>query len=337
MADAAWPVGTSPVVSVVCWSYNHEAYIAQAIESFLAQETSFPVEIIIHDDASTDRTADIARSYGEKYPRLFRNIIQPRNLLQNGRDINEPPYAHARGKYIAICEADDYWTREDKLQKQVDFLECHPECAGVFHRGHAVDARRNPIPFVWDNLDYHEAYDQSECIFDLRSGYPTAALVFRGSALRFPFPRYFLESPTDYTTDVMITESGTLGFLDFDGSAYRQHAGGTWSTLKLSEMQRCGVRRLISLYRDGALRRRHPRLLAHLIRQLDVAWWHHFIDEGSGWPGWFAALALVPRLLLPRNLALCLSWFLRGDCPVLFKARDLIRENVRNLSKAFRP
>lgn len=330
VTDAAWPVGTSPVVSIVCWSYNHEAFIAQAVDSFLAQETTFPVEIIIHDDASTDRTGDLARLYEEKIPQVFRNIIQPENLFQNGRNIDQPPYAHARGKYIAICEADDYWTRSDKLQRQVDFLETHPECAGVFHRGYAVNAERNRIPFVWDGLEYKERYDQSDCIFDLLSGYPTAALVFRRSALKFPFPRYFLECPTDFTTDVMLTESGTLGFLDFDGCAYRQHTGGTWSTLKVNEMQRCGVRRLISLYRDDALRRRHPRLFAHVIRQVDVAWWNHFIEKGSRWAGWFAALTLVPGLLLPRSLTLWLSWLFRSDCPVLFKARDLIRESLRN-------
>ncbi len=333
---AAWPDGTCPVVSIVCWSYNHEIYIAQAVDSFLAQETTFPVEIIIHDDASTDGTATIARLYEDRYPRIFRNIIQPENLFQKGFDINQPPYAHARGKYIAICEADDYWTRSDKLQRQVDFLETHPECAGVFHRGYAVNAERNRIPFVWDGLEYKERYDQSDCIFDLLSGYPTAALVFRRSALKFPFPRYFLECPTDFTTDVMLTESGTLGFLDFDGCAYRQHTGGTWSTLKASEMQRCGVRRLISLYRDDALRRRHPKLIAHVIRQVDVAWWNHFIEKGSGWAGWFAALTLVPGLLLPRSLTLWLSWLFRSDCPVLFKARDLIRESLRNFSKKLR-
>ena len=334
--DAAWPVGTNPVVSIVCWSYNHEAFIAQAIDSFLAQETTFPVEIIIHDDASTDRTGEIARLYEAKYLQVFRNIIQSRNLFQNGLDINEPPYAHARGKYIAICEADDYWTRDDKLQRQVDFLECHPECAGVFHRGHAVDANGNRIPFVWDNLDYQEAYDQSDCIFDLRSGYPTAALVFRKSALRFPFPRFFQEAPTDFTTDVMLTRSGTLGFLDFDGSAYRQHAGGTWSTLTLSEKRRCGVRRLIALYRDSGLRRQHPELLAQIIRQLDEVWWAHFSDRGSGWAGWGAALALVASLLLPGNLKPWLTWLGRSECPAVFKARDLMPLYRRSTAPARR-
>lgn len=337
VAEAVWPQGTRPMVTIVCWSYNHEAYISQALDSFLGQETTFPVEIIVHDDASTDKTAEVARRYGERHPALFRNILQPRNLFQNGQDINEPPYAQARGKYLALCEADDYWTRNDKLQRQVDFLETHPECAGVFHRGYAVNAERKRVPFVWDGLEYKERYDQSDCIFELLSGYPTAALVFRRSALRFPFPRYFQESPTDFTTDVMLTESGTLGFLDFEGSAYRQHSGGTWSTLTLSEMQGCGVRRLLALYRDDGLRRRHPGLFAHLMRQLDVAWWREFDERGGGWRGWLAAFALVPGLLWPAGSKLWLTWLLRGCCPVQFKARDLIREGFRGISGTFRP
>ncbi|HAF30218.1 MAG TPA: hypothetical protein DCG75_14345 [Bacteroidales bacterium] len=118
------PIKIPPLVSILCITYNHEQYISQAIEGFLIQKTKFPIEIIIHDDASTDNTAIIIRSYEEKSPNLFYNIYQIENQFSKGDgDVGKIAFSAARGKYIALCEGDDYWTDPYKLQKQVDFLE----------------------------------------------------------------------------------------------------------------------------------------------------------------------------------------------------------------------
>jgi glycosyltransferase involved in cell wall biosynthesis len=122
-----------PLVSICCLTYNHAPYIRDAIEGFLMQKTNFPIEILIHDDASTDGTADIIREYEAQYPDIIKPIYQTENQYSKG--INPYPafvYPLARGKYIALCEGDDYWIDPYKLQKQVDFLEANPEY-GLVH------------------------------------------------------------------------------------------------------------------------------------------------------------------------------------------------------------
>ena len=117
-----------PLVSIVCITYNHEKYIAQALEGFVIQKTNFPFEIIVHDDASTDNTAKIIKEYETKCPLLFSNIYQTENqYTKKNSDVSRIALNIAKGKYIALCEGDDYWIDPLKLQKQVDFLEGNPD------------------------------------------------------------------------------------------------------------------------------------------------------------------------------------------------------------------
>lgn len=115
------------MVSVACIAYNHEKYIRRALEGFVSQKTNFKYEIIVHDDASPDSTADIIREYEAKYPELIRAIYQTENQYSQGKSVRPFVAALVRGKYVAICEGDDYWTDPYKLQKQFDALEAHPE------------------------------------------------------------------------------------------------------------------------------------------------------------------------------------------------------------------
>ena len=112
------------MVSICCIVYNHEPYLRQCFDGFVMQQTTFPIEILVHDDASTDHSADIIREYTEKYPDLFKPIYQTENQYSKGISISfKYQFPRAKGKYIAVCEGDDYWTDPMKLQKQVDFLE----------------------------------------------------------------------------------------------------------------------------------------------------------------------------------------------------------------------
>lgn len=122
-----------PLVTVISITYNHEPYIRDCLEGFLMQKTNFPLEVIIHDDASTDHTSDIIREYYEKRPDLFHVIIERENQYSQGKSVSIPLYEMAQGKYIALCEGDDYWTDPLKLQKQFDFIETHPDCSLCFH------------------------------------------------------------------------------------------------------------------------------------------------------------------------------------------------------------
>lgn len=116
------------LVTVICTTYNHENYIRECLDGFIMQQTNFSFKIIVHDDASTDSTAQIVREYDSKYPHLFNNIYQTENQYSKGNnDVGKIVFGLANSKYIAVCEGDDYWVDPNKLQKQVDFLEANFE------------------------------------------------------------------------------------------------------------------------------------------------------------------------------------------------------------------
>ena len=121
-----------PLVTIRCLVYNHAPYLRQCLDGFVKQKTNFRFEALIHDDASTDGSANIIREYAERYPQIIKPIYAEKNRFSQFdgslfRILNE----QTKGKYVAYCEGDDYWISEDKLQKQVDFLESHPDFVGA--------------------------------------------------------------------------------------------------------------------------------------------------------------------------------------------------------------
>ena len=131
---SCWEDIENPIVSICCMTYNHEDYIEEALVSFLSQETNFPFEILIHDDASTDKTANIIKKYEKKFSSIIKPIYQTVNQKSIYKSGMNPRFnfSRAQGKYIAICDGDDYWTDPFKLLKQVDFLETHPDFSMCF-------------------------------------------------------------------------------------------------------------------------------------------------------------------------------------------------------------
>ena len=122
-------------VSVLCLAYNHERYIRETLEGFVIQKTDFTFEVLVHDDCSTDGTSQIIREYQEKYPAIIKPIYENENMYSKGLQIiTDILLSKASGKYIAFCEGDDYWTDADKLQKQYEALEKHPECSMSVHK-----------------------------------------------------------------------------------------------------------------------------------------------------------------------------------------------------------
>ncbi|MGW8461568.1 glycosyltransferase [Pseudomonas sp. CLCA07] len=121
-----------PVVSVVCVTYNHELYIASAIESFLSQKADFEYEIVVHDDSSTDKTGEVVCALCLKYPGRIKYIRQPKNMYSQGVKIFDLAFSYASGEFIAVCEGDDFWNDDKKLQKQFDYMRENPKCGAVF-------------------------------------------------------------------------------------------------------------------------------------------------------------------------------------------------------------
>ncbi|MFD1007301.1 glycosyltransferase family 2 protein [Oceanisphaera ostreae] len=133
-----------PVVSICCTTYNHESYIAEALKGFLIQETDFPFEILIHDDASTDRTASIIREYEVKYPKLIKSIYQSENQFSKGKVVNNYNFRSAKGHYLALCHGDDFWFDKEKLAKQVSVMkEYGASISG--HPAKEVDVANNEL------------------------------------------------------------------------------------------------------------------------------------------------------------------------------------------------
>lgn len=173
------------MVTIKCLAYNHEKYIERMLESCIAQKTNFKFEILVHDDASTDKTALIIKKYEKKYPDIVKPIYETENQYRKSGAIDKIMVPKMRGKYIAFCEGDDYWIDENKLQMQVDYLEKHPECSYTFHDAIIVwengKKRRNFFPEeilkspVWSRRN--KIY-KTEDIIEL--GFiPTASIVAR--------------------------------------------------------------------------------------------------------------------------------------------------------------
>ena len=231
-----WSEDTVPLVSISCITYNHENYIRDAIEGFLMQKTTFPVEILIHDDASTDKTASIVREYEEKYPQLIKPIYQTENQYSK-RDgtIGRIQRGRARGKYYAICEGDDYWTDPLKLQKQVEFLDNNPECSLVCHSiMDEIGSRLNTRQIV----DVNRYLTNEEIIIARGMITPTLSIVFRRKHLE-NLPKWVVTSPVGDIPLVfyLMTKGKVFCFKDIMG-VYRKYHATSWSNRKRNILQR---------------------------------------------------------------------------------------------------
>jgi len=343
VAEQFWPDGTEPVVSVFCMTYNHAAFVEDALQGFLMQRTTFPVEIFVHDDASTDGTAEILKAYAASYPKLFRTVLQvenqwskhaPHRFLRKAKLL--PPAAHLseqRGEFIAMCEGDDFWVDPMKLEKQFRFMRENPSCAGVFHRCLVVDAGKRQISDFWNGREYKARYSQKECLLDLGSAYATASLFFRKSSLQEGrSPSYYRKLPCDHTLDVFLTESGDLAFIDFVGSAYRKHPGGVWWSASSLEQQKILAERFLCFLSDPELRRRYSRgLVAALSGSYRSIWWAFY---KGGPASWMRAYARVLGLI--RDPAHYI-WFARYSVShgsvVRFTLGDLLKSGLRAIAK----
>lgn len=217
----------NPLVSVICITYNHEKYIKDAIDSFLSQRTNFDYEIIIHDDASTDNTADIIRQYEKKYPNKIHGIYQKKNQFsQKKKIVNDYAYPRCKGKYIALCEGDDYWIDTNKLQIQVDFMESHSECMMLAHDAICIDYMADKVypmhPY------YEDKYlSEDEVIIQYHGDVPTASTMYRKEAA--VLKDFFAECRLgDYAYELHAITKGRIYYSSRIMSVYRSMHEGSW-------------------------------------------------------------------------------------------------------------
>lgn len=226
----------TPKISVCCVTYNHVHFIEEALEGFVTQKTNFPFEVIIGDDCSTDGTTEVIRAYAQKYPEIIKPIFHNNNVgsYQNVIDVANK----CSGEYVAVCDGDDYWIDENKLQKQVDFMDTHTELAMCFH----------PVIIKYEDSSQkdtifpkprHRFYKNTLDINDLlkynfiQTNSVVYRWVFNNNSLENVLPKSIL--PVDYYLHLSHASKGKIGFLPDVMAVYRRHSNGIWHGVNSSD------------------------------------------------------------------------------------------------------
>jgi glycosyltransferase involved in cell wall biosynthesis len=227
-------------VSVSMITYNHEKFIAQAVDSVLAQKTDFDYEILIGEDDSSDRTREIVKAYKEEYPEKIRLFLNDRKnvIYIDGRPTGRWNFVnnlkHAHGHYVALLEGDDYWTSPDKLQRQVDFLDSHPDCAICFHAVRKLyeDENRDVQSF---NPSVSKEISTIEDLFE--QNFMAACSVMFRNRLFGEFPDWYYTVPVgDWPLHILNAQYGNIGYIEQEMAVYRIHSGGLWSSVTVVRM-----------------------------------------------------------------------------------------------------
>lgn len=227
------------MVSINCLAYNHEKYIRKCLDGFIMQKTNFKFEVLVHDDASTDKTAEIIREYELKYPDIIKPVYQTENQYCKHINISKSyQFPRAKGKYWASCEGDDYWSDPLKLQKQFDIMEENPDCVFSMHRVRCINENgektENTIPAIKMEtvIMTPKEFLESLCC---RKGtyYQTSSFFYRKdlSPIAFlselPFRR--VTSFSDFPIQLYFATKGNFVYIDEEMSCYRLNSIGSWS------------------------------------------------------------------------------------------------------------
>lgn len=219
---------SKPRVSICCATYNHEKFIADALEGFLIQQTNFPFEILVHDDASMDRTAAIIKEWQKQYPSIIKPIFQIENQYSKGIKVIQILTPCTKGSYIAICEGDDYWVDPNKLQIQVDFLESNPEYVVSGHNAYYIDAdgyriKDSSLP------SKHKRDFSGDGVIKGKSWLPNMSRLYRNVIIEFPPEKLMVKNGDKFVLSLLGHFGKSKYHDDIESAAYRVHAGGVWS------------------------------------------------------------------------------------------------------------
>lgn len=229
-----------PEVSISVTTYNQEKYIEQTLESLLMQKTDFYFDILINDDASSDRSPEIIRKYQEKYPQIIKPIYQTENQYSQGKEVHYTfNYTRAEGKYIAYCDGDDYWTDPMKLQKQYDFMENHSEFSACVHAGKSVNEKGTRV--LWE-----QRAAQQDCRINTKKVIASQGMFASNSLFMknyfngdFVMPAWFHEAKiTDYPLYLILSTKGDLYYMDEIMCSFRVGSAGSFTELVLNNPEK---------------------------------------------------------------------------------------------------
>jgi len=220
----------TPLVSIVCDTYNHAPYVRDALDGFLAQQTNFPIEIIVHDDASIDGTAEAIRCWQERYPDKIHAILQTENQYSKGVSISAIMISKARGKYIAICEGDDYWTSPDKLEKQVLYMEMHPECSMCIHAASIIDSNGKKTGML-KQFRHDRVVDMRDILLLGGRLAATSSYLYPKALREESLPAFCRMVPGvgDSPLQLYLATKGTVYYMSESLSCYRRGHANSWT------------------------------------------------------------------------------------------------------------
>lgn len=244
------------MVSVIMITYNQQKYVEQAVRSVMSQRTAFPYELVIADDSSSDSTPDICRRLAEAFPGKINLIARTKNLGASANYLDA--WSRCRGKYIAICEGDDWWLSPYKLTRQVEYMETHPECTVCFHRV----ANYYPEKHNWSLCGKPASNDFG--LEELAGGNIITNLSVMYRALpRTAIPDWVLQTPLfDYAMHSLHAANGRIHFMPYTMGAYRKHHYGIWSGDALRARRLATeIRRLLIAH----FHKSHPQVTATLL------------------------------------------------------------------------
>lgn len=217
------------MVSIYCLAYNHGKYIRNTLESFMKQNTNFQYEVIVHDDASTDNTPDIIIEYAEKYPNVIKPIIQKENQYSKGVDIVSTYICpKLKGKYIAFCEGDDYWCSYNKLQRQVDFLELHPQYSACVHNTRWINCL-NGKERLHNVIKQDTTLKTEDVLWHKDKTFHISSVMYRREYIALP-EAFHAKGFGDYSTAIYLSMVGKIYYFKDVMSVYRYFSSeDSWS------------------------------------------------------------------------------------------------------------
>ena len=239
------------MVSIRCITYNHEPYIRQCLEGFVMQQTNFRFEAIVHDDASTDGTAAIVKEYAEKYPDIIKPIFETENQYsKHDGSLSRIMDEACRGKYIAMCEGDDYWIDPCKLQKQVDFLEAHPDCILTCSRSLFFSERKGTISGEYSCGNSNKYLVTSDVILYGGGFFSTCSIVMRNVLKDVEKPDYWTDCVIgDYPLQLYSSFHGKIYYFCDAMSVYRCDNPASWTGLMISE-NKMNERKVLNIFSE---------------------------------------------------------------------------------------
>ena len=216
------------VVTVLCFAYNHGKYIKDALDGFVNQKTNFKYEVLVHDDKSTDNTAEIIAEYAEKYPDIIKPMYEEENQYSQGKLIYKIMLPYVRGKYVATCEGDDYWCDNSKLQKQVDFMESNPDYVLCAHNTKFHNQENGKKSAIYSTKDRDIKIE--DAVTGMGKCYHTSSVLYKKELL-VDRPEFTSMIPGvgDYPFAVYATLQGKVKYFSDVMSVYRYMVEGSWT------------------------------------------------------------------------------------------------------------